>query len=106
MTGLPSGVRHEMVKVVAPVIGTVEAPPESEFWLKLPSGDVSVHEETPLVFQKIDVRAPRGTDSGTAQMSTSGGTVGAAGAAADVEVPFGSDICWTTTVVAAVGAGA
>src|SRR3989338_573423 len=96
-----------MVKVVAPVIGTVEAPPESVFWLKLPSGDVSVHEATPLVFQNIEVRAPSGTESGTAQMPPSGGPAGAA--AAGVEVAFGADACCctiTTGVTAGVaGAG-
>ena len=68
VTGVPLGARHEMVKVVAPVMGTVEAPPERLDWLKLPSGEVSVQFETPWVFQNIDVRVSRGTDAGTAHI--------------------------------------
>ena len=60
---------HEIVNVVAPESGTVAAPPESEFCEKLPSGEVSVHEVTPLVDQKIVVRAASGTVAGTAQIS-------------------------------------
>jgi len=80
----PPGARHEIVKVVAAVIGTVEAPPESESCEKLPSGEVSVHEVTPCVFQKIDVRAPSETDGGTAQISAFGSTVGVVVAFFDV----------------------
>lgn len=76
---------HEMVNVVALVSGTVAAPPESELWLKLPSGEVSVHCVTPCVFQKMEVRVASGTDAGTAQICTTDGTVAvlvAAGAGA------------------------
>ena len=59
--------------VVACVIGTVAAPPERDVWLKLPSGEVSVQFVTFSVFQKIVVRAPKGTVAGTAQISTRGG---------------------------------
>ena len=77
----PSGARHEIVNVVAPVIGTVEAPPDSEFWLKLPSGDVSVQLVTPWLFQKTDVRASSGTETGAAQIFACGVIVGAVDAA-------------------------
>ncbi len=59
---------------MVPTIGTVEAPPDRDVSEKLPSGLVTIHEFTPLEFQKIDVRAPIGTDEGTAQMSACGGT--------------------------------
>src|SRR3989344_3782276 len=85
----PSGALHVMVKVVAAVIGTVAAPPESEDWLKLPSGEDSTQLVTPCVFQKMDVRPPSGTEAGTAQMSALGGTTGAAGAGAVVVATTG-----------------
>ncbi len=65
-----------MVYVVAPESGTVAAPPLSEFWVKLPSGEVSWHEVTPLALQKTVVRAPSGTAAGTAQISALGSTYG------------------------------
>lgn len=81
----PPGVRHEIVKVVAPERGTVAAPPESACSLKLVSDEVMVHESTFFAFQKTVVRAPKGTEGGTAQMSTFGsptGVVVAAGSGA------------------------
>src|SRR3989344_3426308 len=81
VTGEPSGARQEMENVVAAVMGCVAAPPESEFWLKPPLGEVSVQFVTPWVFQKMDVRPPSGTEAGTAQISTFGGTSGVAVAA-------------------------
>jgi len=68
-----------MVNVVAPESGTVAAPPESACSSKLPSGEEMVHDSTPLLFQKTDVREPSGTLSGTAQISTSAGIVEAVG---------------------------
>src|SRR3569832_320797 len=95
---VPSGARHEIVKVVAVVIGTVEAPPESDVCEKLPSGDVSVHSLTPCVFQKIDVREPRFTFAGTAQMSTFGSTVLVVVATGFVVVATGfAGVCETVT---------
>ncbi len=78
------------MKVVAPVSGTVAAPPESELWLKLPSGEVSVQLVTPCVFQKIDVRVASGTDAGTAQIYTWGLTVGVVVAAGLVTAGAGT----------------
>ena len=82
----PLGVRQEIVKTVAPLSGTVAPPPESEAWLKLPSGEVTVQEVTPLVFQNRVVREPRGTDVGTAQMLASGGMTGPLGVVVAVVV--------------------
>ena len=65
-----------MVKVVAPVSGTVEAAPERELCEKLPSGELSVQFVAFCVFQNIEVRAPSGTAEGTAQISTCAGTAG------------------------------
>jgi len=66
-----------MVYVVAPESGTVAPPPESELCEKLPSGDVSEHVAAFFDVQKIVVRAPSGTDAGTAQISAEiGGDVG------------------------------
>lgn len=81
-----------MVNTVAPVIGTVAAPPESVFSEKLPSGLFMVHDVTPFVFQKIEVRAPSGTVAGTAQISTSGGTVGGVDAV-DVGTTGAGGVC-------------
>src|SRR3990167_5866950 len=98
VTGEPSGARHEMENVVAAVIGCVAAPPESEFWLKPPFGEVSVQFVTPCVFQKIDVRPPSGTEAGTAQISTFAGTVGVVVAAVVVAVfAAGFLVCWSVT---------
>ena len=82
-----------MVNVVGPVNGTVEAPPLSVLSLKLPSGLVTVHDSTPLVFQNTDVRVPRGTLSGTAQIWTSAGTEGScvSGVAGEVVLCL---TCW------------
>ena len=86
-----------MVKVVGPESGTVAAPPERVFSLKLPSGLVTSHVSTPFVFQNIEVRAPRDTRSGTAQMSTSGFAfdICTEGEALDDDEP--ALACWTTT---------
>ena len=70
---------QRIVKVVGPVSGTVAAPPESEFWLKLPSADFSVQAFMPCVFQKMDVRAPSRTEAGTAQISAFAFDIAAAG---------------------------
>ena len=107
VTGEPSGAKHEMENVVAAVIGCVAAPPESEFWLKPPFGDVSVQFVTPWVFQKTDVRPPRGTDAGTAQISTLGLTPEVVLVAAVVVTTtgfsFGLGVCWRTTAGAGGG---
>src|SRR3990167_7464503 len=101
VTGEPSGARHEMENVVAAVMGCVAAPPESEFWLKPPFGEVSVQFVTPCVFQKMDVRPPSGTDAGTAQISTLGGTVESVEGVIVVVVvvadDFGFFTCWRMT---------
>src|SRR3989338_3299705 len=101
VTGEPSGARHEIEKVVAAVMGCVAAPPESEFWLKPPFGDVSVQFVTPWVFQKMDVRPQSGTDAGTAQISTLGGTVesieGVIVVVVVVADDFGFFTCWRMT---------
>ena len=79
-----------MLNVVAPESGTVDAPPERLVSLKLPSGLVIVHDTTPLVFQKTEVREPSGTRAGTAQISASaegaavGGGAGGGGVTAFV----------------------
>ena len=81
------------------VRATVAAPPESDDWLKLPSGEVSVQLVTPFVLQKIEVRAPSGTEAGTAQMSTFGVTAGvvvAAGAGTVGVGCFRTGVCWRT----------
>lgn len=70
VAGFPSRPMHESENVVGPESGTVDAPPESVFSLKLPSGLVTVHDETFFVFQNTDVRDPIGTEAGTAQIST------------------------------------
>ena len=90
---LPLDVRHEIVNVVRPVIGTVAAPPESVFSKKFPTELVMVQEVTPCVFQKIEVRPPSGTLSGEAQISTFGRTIG------ETEVAGGGDtgFCGTMT---------
>ena len=62
-----------IVKIVSPVIGTVAAAPVSELPLKLPSELDSVHETTPFADQYTEVREPRETALGTAQMVTCGG---------------------------------
>ena len=99
---MPLSSRHEMVKVVAPVMGTVEAAPASEFCEKLPSGEVSVQLAAPCVFQKIEVRAPSGTAEGTAHISTCAGTVEVAVVAVVVATGFGlgaggvDGVCWTS----------
>lgn len=87
------------MNVVAPESGTVAAPPESESSLKLPSGEVIEQVETPLVFQNTDVRVPSDTLSGTAQISTCGGTVGACGcgAGAGAGAGAGGVACFSTT---------
>lgn len=58
-----------MIKKVGPVRGAVATFPEILFSLRAPSGLDTTHDDTPFAFQKIDVRAPDGTDTGTAQMS-------------------------------------
>ena len=58
---------------------------------------------TPWVFQKMDVRPPRGTDAGTAQMSTLGGTAGVVVAVVVAVVTFGFGVCWRTTAGAGGG---
>lgn len=60
---------QDIENVVASESGTVEAPPERAFSLKLPSGLVTVHDVTFFVFQNIEVREPTGTEEGTAQTS-------------------------------------
>ena len=60
------------MKVVAPLSGTVAAPPERVVWLKLPSGEVTVQVSTPCVFQNMETREPIGTLAGTAHISTFG----------------------------------
>lgn len=62
-----------MKKVLAPEIGTVEAPPERVRPEKL--GPVAAHEVTPFEFQKIYARVPRRTDAGSDHISTSGCTL-------------------------------
>ena len=95
----PSARRHDIVNVVAVVIGTVDPPPFSVLWEKLPSGEVSVHETTPSAFQKIDAREPSETDAGTAQISIFVGATGAC--AAGVCVAFvGCCVSWTCGFVA------
>jgi len=95
--GLPFGSTHEIVNVVAPVKGTVAAAPEREDSLKLPSGEVSVQLVTPCVFQKTEVRAPSGTDEGTAQITACAGTVGAVDVATVVvAIDFGGFCCSVT----------
>ena len=91
---VPSDTLQTMVKVVACVMGTVAAPPESEFWLKLPTEDVSTQLNTPCVFQKIEVRPPRGTEAGTAQISALGVTLGVevAGVVVAAGAGFGFDV--------------
>ena len=84
---VPSDTAHVIVNVVDSVIGTVAAPPASDLWLKLPSLAVSVQLTTPCALQKIEVRPPKGTDGGEAQISTFGGTVGV-----DVEVATGVEV--------------
>ena len=90
------------------MIGCVDAPPETEVWLKPPSGDVSTQFETPCEFQKTDVRAPSATDIGTAQISTLGGIVGvvedAVAAEFFVAEPPDFGCCWRV-VSGAGGAG-
>ena len=84
------------MNVVAPVKGTVAAPPESACSSKLPSGEEMVQESTPLVFQKTEVRVPSGTLAGTAQISTSGVIADTV----EVEDTGGGVFdrtCWTTT---------
>ncbi len=97
---------QEMLKVVGSVKGTVAAPPESDDWLKLPSGEVSLHSVTFSVFQKMVVREPSGTEGGTAQMSTRAGRTGADGAIActTVGVAFCTGVCVRTTEVCVEGA--
>jgi hypothetical protein len=75
LTVVLAAVAQRIVNVVACVMGTVEAPPEREFWLKLPSELDSLHDCTPCALQKILVRVPRGTRFGTAQMLASAGIV-------------------------------
>ena len=65
-----------MEKTVAPVKGTVDALPERRRSLKLPSGLVTMHDATPLEFQNIAVREPRGTEAGVAHIAAAGGTAG------------------------------
>ena len=91
-----------MVNVVGPVSGTVAAPPESEVWVKLPSGDVSVQLVTFSVFQKISARAPSGTVDGTAQISTRGGIKVAVGVIACCKVDCGRAACVATGVCVSV----
>ena len=74
VTTVPSGALHEIVKVLSRVNGRVEAFPESVLCEKLLSDDVSVQSRTPCELQKIEVREPSATLSGTAQISTPGGT--------------------------------
>ena len=73
-----------MVNVVSFVSGTVAAPPESLLSLKLPPEELTAHESTFFVLQKIDARKPKETDSGTAQISTFGSPTGGCGVADDV----------------------
>jgi hypothetical protein len=84
------------VNVVAPESGWLAAPPESDVWLKLPSGEVSVQSVTPCVFQKIDTRVSSGTDAGTAQICTRDAAAGV--------VVAGGAVCWIFTA-RAMGAG-
>lgn len=93
----PSGARHEIVKTVAPVIGAVEAPPESELCEKLPSGEVSVQFVTPCEVQKIEVRVPKETVAGEAQMSTFGSTVETTGVVVVAVIGFAG--VWVTVTV-------
>lgn len=62
-----------MVYTVAEVIATVDAPPVSVRCEKLPSGDVTWQLTALDEVQNIEVRAPRETVAGDAQMSTVGG---------------------------------
>ena len=91
--------------MVGPESGVVAAPPESECSLKLPSGEVMVHDSTPLVFQKIEARAPKGTFEGTAQISTFGSTAGGADASVEVApVPLGT-LFFTGATTGSAGGG-
>lgn len=94
-----------MVKVVGPESGTVAAPPESEFSLKLPSGEVMEHEATPLAFQKIEVRVPSETFSGTAQISTRGWTAGTTVCEVAAEVVATVAACCTAAAGGGGGGG-
>ena len=80
---------HEMTKVVADEIGTVDASPRREFELKLPSGLVSVHDSTPCEAQETVAREPRETEVGVALMTTLGTTYGPAGFTGAVVVATG-----------------
>ena len=62
------------MNTVADVIATVDAPPVRVCCEKLPSGDVTVQLEAPADVQNTEVRAPRETVAGDAQMSTVSGT--------------------------------
>ena len=73
--------------------------------MKLPSGEVSVHETTPTAFQKTVVRAPTGTLAGTAQMSTLGGTVEPVGVGTGVGVGLGLDLVTLPEEETTAGAG-
>ena len=100
----PSGARHDIVNVVAPVRATVEAPPEREFCEKLPSGDVSVQFVTPCELQNTEVREPSGMEAGTAQISTFGVTAGVVLVAAGV-VFAGFGAVWVMTTLGTTGCG-
>ena len=93
-----------MVNVVGPESGTVAAPPESVFSLKLPSGEEMVHDATPALFQKTEVRVPSGTLAGTAQISTCGATVETVVGADVVGVGVGAKVvCWITGCAGGAG---
>ena len=95
---------QDIVNVVAPVSATVEAPPLSEFCEKLPSGDVSVQFVTPCELQNTEVRETSGTDAGTAQMFTFGGTTGVVVVATVVAFAFFGPL-WKTVTVGVAGFG-
>ena len=83
-------------------MGTVAAPPESALSEKLPSGLVITHDDTPCVFQKMEVRAPMETLAGTAQMATLGSMVDTTGGA----VTEDGDVCLITAGGAETADGA
>mgnify|MGYP001557774413 CR=1 FL=1 len=99
LTGFPSGAVQEIVNVVVFVSATVEALPEGAVWEKAPSGDVIVQSFTPCEVQNTDAREPKGTEAGTAQISTFGGKTGAVVVALDVAI-----FCTILTLGAAAGA--
>ena len=96
---------QDIVNVVGPVSATVEAPPLSEFCEKLPSGDVMVQFVTPCELQNTEVREPSGTDAGTVQMFTFGGTVGVVVVATVVVAFVFLGPLWKTVTIGVAGFG-